>query len=74
MNDDLRLVKIHETRNQATIAIIKSVLDGAEIKYMIPGEYDHERRYMEVLVNEQDAAAVRELLSELLKDDEQTDD
>ncbi len=38
MNDDLDLVIILETSSEPVIAIVKSILDGAEIPYLIKGE------------------------------------
>ncbi|MFN0157675.1 MAG: putative signal transducing protein [Bacteroidota bacterium] len=38
MKDDLDLVTVLETSSEPVIAIVKSILDGAEIPYFIKGE------------------------------------
>jgi hypothetical protein len=65
MIDDSRLMTIYRTGNRAIIAVIKSILDNAEIQYAVIGESNYKRRMIEIQIDEKDEPMARELLSEI---------
>jgi len=83
MSDDLDLVTIFESGNAALLAIAKSILDGAEIPYMVKGEglqnlfgmgqigsgFNLITGPAEIQVNREDEFSARALLAEIDEED-----
>ena len=60
------LVTIRTTNNQMIIALVKSILDSAEIKYFIKGGLSYRNiDPMEIQVFEEDAIYAKDLIKEL---------
>ncbi|MFI5253376.1 MAG: DUF2007 domain-containing protein [Bacteroidota bacterium] len=64
-----RLVSIYTTTNPAMIAVVKSILDNAEIDYMVQGEPLQgvwgQFQWVDFLVNSDQETEAREVLREV---------
>ena len=83
MSDHEHIVTVFQSSNLGLVAIAKSILDGAEIMYVVKGEYLQNvtgtsfppfsfnpiAGPVEIQVNQDDETAARELLAEI--DEEQ---
>ena len=65
MVDNQKPVPVFETNNRALVAVAKSILDNAEIKYIVMGEFEYYNPTVRILVSKDDETSARELLSEV---------
>jgi hypothetical protein len=65
MVDDQKPVPVFETNNRALVAVAESILDNAQIKYIVMGEYEYYNPTVQILVSKHDETLARELLSEV---------
>ena len=65
MEDNENLVTVFEAHNPATVAIVKSILDGTKIKYLSEGALSYNRSGCVFQVMPEDAEYARELLKDV---------
>lgn len=70
-NDEGRLVSVYTTNNPAMIAVVKSILDNAEIEYTVQGEALQgvwpQFQWADFWVNPENEAEAREVLKDVVQ-------